>query len=177
MSTTSVLFTRFAATKLRQFTERIEFCVSRLSDEQIWLRGGENSNAVGNLCAHLAGNVRQWVLHGVAGQPDSRDRDAEFAARGAGSRAEMLARLRETVAEACAVIESQDEDSLRRIVRPQNYEVTTLEAVFHVVEHFAQHTGQILFATKAMTGEDLGFYRHLSGTRTPPKPPPGGETP
>ena len=32
----------------------------------------------------------------------------------------------------------------------------------HVVEHFSHHTGQIIFATKLLTGGDLGFYRHLS---------------
>jgi hypothetical protein len=31
-----------------------------------------------------------------------------------------------------------------------------------VVEHFSQHTGQILFATKLLTGRDLGYYKHLS---------------
>jgi len=40
-----------------------------------------------------------------------------------------------------------------------------LEAVYHVVEHFSMHTGQILFATKMLTGADLGFYRHLAGNR------------
>jgi len=44
----------------------------------------------------------------------------------------------------------------------QGYSVTLLEAIYHVVEHFAQHTGQIVFATKQVTGEDLGFYKHLS---------------
>ena len=34
--------------------------------------------------------------------------------------------------------------------------------MLHVVEHFSYHTGQIIFATKHVTGEDLGFYRHLS---------------
>jgi hypothetical protein len=37
-----------------------------------------------------------------------------------------------------------------------------LEAVAHVVEHFAQHTGQIILLTKHATGEDLGFYSHIS---------------
>jgi hypothetical protein len=41
--------------------------------------------------------------------------------------------------------------------------VTKLEAVYHVVEHFSMHTGQIIFATKLLTGEDMGFYAHLSG--------------
>jgi hypothetical protein len=37
-----------------------------------------------------------------------------------------------------------------------------LEAIYHVVEHFSAHTGQIIFATKLLTQEDLGFYKHLS---------------
>jgi hypothetical protein len=39
--------------------------------------------------------------------------------------------------------------------------VTVLEAIYHVVEHFSGHTGQIIFATKFLKGEDLGFYQHL----------------
>jgi hypothetical protein len=27
------------------------------------------------------------------------------------------------------------------------------------------HTGQIIFAAKMLTGDDLGFYRHLSAPR------------
>jgi hypothetical protein len=48
------------------------------------------------------------------------------------------------------------------MIRVQVYDVSVLQAVYHVVEHFSQHTGQIIFATKLFTGADLGFYRHLS---------------
>jgi len=44
----------------------------------------------------------------------------------------------------------------------QKYNVTVLEAVYHVVEHFSMHTGRILFATRLLTGQDLGYYSHLS---------------
>lgn len=177
MTELPAVFARFAAAKLRQYVQRIEACLRLLTEEQIWHRGGENANSPGNLCLHLAGNVRQWILHGIGGQPDVRVRDEEFSTRGGVSREVLLLRLRETVGEACAVIEGLDEERLAATVRPQNYELSALEAIFHVVEHFAGHTGQILFATKALTGEDLGFYRHLSGTRNPPKPPAGEETP
>jgi hypothetical protein len=44
-----------------------------------------------------------------------------------------------------------------------------LEAIYHVVEHFSMHTGQIIFATKLLTTDDLGFYRHLdSGAASVP---------
>jgi hypothetical protein len=35
---------------------KIEESVNRLSDEQIWTRLRENTNSIGNLCMHLAGN-------------------------------------------------------------------------------------------------------------------------
>ena len=44
----------------------------------------------------------------------------------------------------------------------QGYDKSVLEAVYQVVEHFSHHTGQILYATKLLTGNDLGFYRHLN---------------
>ena len=44
----------------------------------------------------------------------------------------------------------------------QNYQVTVLGAVYHVVEHFSQHAGQIIFITKLVTHQDLGYYKHLS---------------
>jgi uncharacterized damage-inducible protein DinB len=164
MSELGSQFLSFSTAKLRQFAGRIETALGMLSDEQIWLRSGENSNAAGNLCLHLAGNVRQWIIHGVGGKPDIRVRAREFQARGGVSRAELLERLRSTVEEACGVIEACEPAGLLRTVRPQNYDVTVLEAIYHVVEHFAQHTGQILYATKALTGEDLGFYRHLNAS-------------
>ncbi len=79
-ATLDALFLRFATNKLEQMSERIVDCLGRLSDDQIWSRGGESQNAVGNLVLHLCGNVRQWILGGIGGQADVRDRDEEFAA-------------------------------------------------------------------------------------------------
>lgn len=177
MSASDQLFIEFSVKKLRQFLGRIHVCLEKLTDDQIWMRACETSNSTGNLCLHLAGNVRQWILHGIDGQPDHRQRDAEFAARGGVPKEALWQRLNYTVQEACGVIERLPADRLTAIVTPQNYDVTVLEAIYHVVEHFAQHTGQILFSTKALTGEDLGFYRHLTGTAAPPPPPAGQETP
>jgi hypothetical protein len=39
-----------------------------------------------------------------------------------------------------------------------------LEAIYAVVEHFSGHTGQIVYATKMLTGEDLGYYKYLNKT-------------
>src|SRR3954470_19512175 len=74
------LFVNACAAKLDQFTSRIAICLARLTESQIWARGHENENAVGNLVLHLSGNVRQWIMSGLGGQPDVRVRDREFAA-------------------------------------------------------------------------------------------------
>ncbi len=160
------LFLRFSVDKLRQFTERIGVCLSKLTDEQIWARGGPQENAAGNLVLHLTGNVGQWIVTSLGGQPDVRDRDAEFAATGGLSADVLFAKLQTVVEQACGIIENLDETSLTRTYAIQTYTVSGVEAVYHVVEHFAEHTGQIIFITKMLTGGDLGFYRHLN--RRPP---------
>ncbi len=165
------IFLDCSVRRLSQLASRIDDCLGRLNQDQVWFRGGENQNAVGNLVLHLAGNVRQWIISGVGGAPDVRDRDAEFAARGGDGIEDLRQRLGATVRQANAVLASLAPARLTERVRIQGYEVTVLEAIYHVVEHFAQHTGQIIFATKAATGDDLGYYAHLShaahGRKTP----------
>jgi uncharacterized damage-inducible protein DinB len=157
-------FLNFSADKLRQLSGRIESCLGTLAAEQVWARGSENENAVGNLVLHLCGNVRQWIVAGVGEAADVRQRDGEFAARGGVPVSELAERLRAVVAEAAAVLGRVTAERLAERIVVQQYETTVLAAIYHVVEHFAEHTGQIIFATKMLTGTDLGFYRHLRTT-------------
>ena len=155
--------------RLEQSFSRIEACLGKLSEEQVWARGSENENAIGNLVLHLSGNVRQWIVSGVGGRPDIRQRDREFSARGDISIPELKERLRGIVGEAAAVLGAVTPERLAERVVIQKYEVSVLEAIYHVVEHFSLHTGQIIFATKLLTGSDMGFYPHLrsSAAQTP----------
>jgi len=34
----------------------------------------EQSNSIGNLLLHLSGNARQWIVGGIGGVADARDR-------------------------------------------------------------------------------------------------------
>lgn len=143
---------------------RIQDCLARLTPEQIWTRTSENENAVGNLVLHLSGNVRQWIGSGVAGLPDIRQRDAEFDARGGMPPAELSALLKTRAADAAAIIREVPPGRLTERITPQGHDVTVLEAIAHVVEHFSQHTGQIILLTKILTGDDLAYYQHLRGS-------------
>ncbi len=162
--TAEEIFVTFSAGKLDQLHGRIQDCLARLTPEQIWTRNSENENAVGNLVLHLCGNVRQWIGSGVAGMPDHRQRDSEFDARGGMAPAELAERLNATVAEAVRIIREVPASRLTERILPQGYDVTVLEAIAHVVEHFSMHTGQIILLTKMLTGKDLAYYQHLRGS-------------
>jgi uncharacterized damage-inducible protein DinB len=159
------LFLESSHEKLQLYSSRIVDCLGRLSDEQIWMRGSENENAVGNLVLHLCGNVRQWIGTGVMQNQDVRNRPAEFDARGGRSRRELQALLESTVAQALETIRTVPREKLPQPVFVQYADTTVLQAIFAAIEHFSYHTGQIIFATKMMTGSDLGYYKHLN----PPK--------
>jgi Protein of unknown function (DUF1572). len=161
-SDAGAFFLDFSIRKLEQLKGRIAECVARLNQDQIWARTGDHENAIGNLLLHLSGNLRQWIISGIGGLPDTRTRDQEFAARGQMEPAELIKKLDNTVAEAVAILRALTPDRLLETYQPQQYRVTIMEGIYHVVEHFAQHTGQIIFATKLLTGEDLGFYKHLN---------------
>ena len=134
-------------------------CLQQLPEDDIWWRPNGESNSAGNLVLHLCGNVRQWIISGLGGAENHRNRDREFSERGPIPRTVLIVRLRRTVREACAVLERISETSLAQRHEIQGYHPTKLGAVFHVVEHFAYHTGQIIFITKLKQGKDLKFTR------------------
>jgi len=130
----------------------------------VWWRPNEASNSVGNLLLHLNGNVRQWLVTSFNRGEDARNRPAEFAERQTIPPATLLATLDATMQEASAVLSRLTERDLLTTFHIQGYTVTGLYVVSHVVEHFAMHYGQILYITKLLRGEDLGFYRELNTT-------------
>ena len=142
----------------KDFLPKIERCLERLTDEQIWWRPNEQSNSIGNLLLHLSGNARQWIVCGVGGAADSRDRDAEFAQRSVLARGDLHSLLTRALAEVDATLAQFDPNQLLEHRTIQGSDVTVLEAILHVVEHFSMHVGQILYITKLLTAHDLHFY-------------------
>jgi uncharacterized damage-inducible protein DinB len=158
-STVSQAFiARASAFLTGDYLPKIERCLEKLTDDQIWWRANEESNSIGNLILHLCGNVRQWIICGVGGQPDHRNRDAEFAQRGVIARDELLTLLRSTLAEVDTTLRTFDPSQLLEHRKIQGNEVELLYAIFHVTEHFSMHTGQIILLTKLLTASDLRFY-------------------
>lgn len=151
-------------TLLEEYWPRMRGCVESLSDDQVWWRPNEASNSIGNLLLHLNGNVRQWLVTSFTGVDDARDRPAEFAERAIVSTAALVRQLDATLQEASVVLARLTSSDLLRTLHIQGYDVSGLHAVYHVVEHFGMHYGQVLYVTKLLRAESLGFYRHLDAT-------------
>jgi uncharacterized damage-inducible protein DinB len=150
-------FVTAARTAFVDAMRQIEHCVTQLSDEQVWQRPRPGMNSVANLLLHLAGNVRQWVVSGVGGAPDTRYRAGEFADESRRPRAELLAELRRVVGEADAAIAALNGERLLERRTIQGFETQVLGAVFHAVEHFRGHAQEITHMTRAMIGDRYVF--------------------
>jgi Protein of unknown function (DUF1572) len=140
------------------YLPKIERCLDRLSEADIWWRPNEASNSIGNLVLHLRGNVCMWIIGGIGGFPFERDRQREFDERHRIPAAELLSGLRGVVQKADEVMSGVTTDVLSSRRKIQGYDVTVLEAIYHVVEHFSMHTGQIILLSKARVGTDLKLW-------------------
>jgi uncharacterized damage-inducible protein DinB len=155
-SAVAQLFLNHSVDTLTQMTGHMQACLEKLSDEQVWERDAPHENTIGNLILHLCGNMRQWIMHGVAGEPDVRTRPAEFSTGGGLSAKQLLELFASTAAEARGVIAALPAERLTERTDPQKRgEVSVLDAIYQVVGHVRQHTGQIILLTKQMTGSDL----------------------
>lgn len=140
-----------------EYPAKIDRALEAVGGDDVWWRPTPRSNSIGHLIRHLSGNVRQWICHGIGDAPDVRDRRAEF-----DDPPEPIGPLRDALAavlaESDTVLASLDAREVRATRVIQGLETTVLDAVYHVVEHFSMHTGQILWIAKARADVDLGFY-------------------
>jgi hypothetical protein len=143
--------------ELDKALDRISHCLGQLSDDQVWQRESEAINSIGNLILHLCGNLRQWIVAGIGGEKDVRERSKEFAERGPLSKVELFDRLQKVVADAQAALKNAAAANLIRKRMIQGFEVTGLEAIFDSVPHFRGHTQEIIHMTRSMLGDTYVF--------------------
>jgi uncharacterized damage-inducible protein DinB len=150
-----------------EYRIKIRAAVESMPPEALWWRANDASNSVGNLLMHLAGNIRQWIVGGIGRQPNARDRAGEFAARGGASVQDLLADLDRAIDEVDAVLAGLTEADLATTRTIQGRDVTVLEAVYHVTEHFAMHAGQIILVAKIHAPGAVRFYEDAGGLARP----------
>jgi hypothetical protein len=137
---------------------KIKHCLKQLDEEQIWWRPRESANSIANLTLHLCGNVRQWIISGVGGAPDLRNRPREFSERGPMTKAQLTRRLEETVHEANHLLSKHEtQAALLAPRRIQGFDETVLSAILNSVAHFAGHTQEIICLTRFQLGDGYRF--------------------
>lgn len=60
------------------YMSRLQRALEVLPPADLWWQPHPDCISVGNVLLHLEGNVRQWILSGLGGAPDARERSAEF---------------------------------------------------------------------------------------------------
>jgi uncharacterized damage-inducible protein DinB len=119
-----------------------------LSDDELWAKPNASSNSVGHLVLHLVGSTRHFLGRGVGGTDYERDRAAEFTDRVA--REALERQLEEAVAETGRVLAALDPGDLLETSDRLGETHTVAALLLRVAHHWSVHTGQILFATKAL---------------------------
>ncbi len=152
-------FIEHTRTKLMaDYLPKIRQCIETLSEEDIWWRPNEMSNSIGNILLHLCGNIRQWIVHGVAGEKDVRERPLEFTETAPIPKRDLLQQLEQILKEADHILSEFEGDRLLMPRTVQGFEETYFTVIFHVVEHFAQHLGQVTYITKMRKNVDLRYF-------------------
>ena len=137
---------------------RLEQCLHTLIEKEIWYRPNANSNSVGNISLHLCGNIRQWIIAGLGGHPDVRERQKEFDEQGPiplDKLLNLLAVLKHDVEVVLNNIAPKDLIEKRDV---QIYKESGLSILVHVVEHFSYHVGQVTYIVKMLKDVDTGYY-------------------
>jgi uncharacterized damage-inducible protein DinB len=150
-----------------EYPLKIAAALRSMPAEKLWWRPHAQANSAGNIVLHLCGNVRQWIVAGVGGAPDVRDRHAEFAATDGLSCEALVAGLYDACTAARDVLAALSPASLGEKRYIQGRETTVFAAVYHVVEHFSGHTGQIILLAKSFSPDAVRFYDDSQGLARP----------
>ena len=141
--------------------ERIEICLGRLNEEQVWIKPNSQTNSIANLILHLCGNMTQYIQSSLGNQPDHRQRTQEFLRKDGLSKQELFLKIKDCVLNANQVINQVSEKRILTQKEVQGFTMPGMGNLIHVAEHLSYHTGQIALLTKLLVEEDLGFYAGL----------------
>lgn len=142
---------------LDQSMIKVVHCVEQLKADQIWWRPVSGMNSVGNLCVHLAGNLRQWGIVPFTDESDRRQREGEFSNKLRSPASELLTVLDVAVAEAKTIWKELDQDQLLAKKNIQGFDVSAMHAISHTSSHFVGHAHQMISLTRMQLGADYRF--------------------
>jgi uncharacterized damage-inducible protein DinB len=130
------------------YPSQIGQCLGVITDEDLWWRPDEKSNALGNIMLHLVGSNRLYVGYGVGARAIERDRAAEFSARGNPGREMVVNAWNETVHMMRQVFDALQPSQLMERTDRTGKMTTSGSILLHASHHTAAHMGQVVWITK-----------------------------
>ena len=158
MTTKQLLLKEFDKRVFEESYERIYKCLSMIEERDLWRSPATNIPPIGNMILHMSGNARQWILSGLGGKPDNRDRDQEFVVQSNIKKSELIFLLQTLRVNLRSVLDEMDSSEITAIHSIQGFKVTGFSMIVHVIEHFSYHTGQITTLTKWLTQKNTDYY-------------------
>jgi uncharacterized damage-inducible protein DinB len=143
--------------RLSQFLEEVhtglERAIDGLENVELNWRPSLSSNSVGNLLKHIIGSQAFWIHHVVGGKVTDRVRSAEFEAKDfdTSDLRKELSRVRKVTNLILEKLTDAELDKMRSYwsqLAQREKQVSVYWCLFHVIEHSAQHIGQIFYARK-----------------------------
>jgi hypothetical protein len=143
------------ASELRKVKRLADLAVDQLDDEQVWRRIDADSNSVGVLMRHMAGNMRsRWTdFRTTDGEKPDRHRDQEFEDVAIG-RQELLAEWEDGWQRLFDALSSISDADLQDTIYIREEPHTIHRAIVRQIVHYAGHAYQILALGKHLKGSD-----------------------
>jgi uncharacterized damage-inducible protein DinB len=133
--------------ELEGLRDAVKEAAAPLSEEAFWRKPVDPGNSVGHLVLHLTGNLNHFVGAQLGHTGYVRDREREFTEASPPPKAEALARLDDAVATFRRVVSGLSADALTG-PHPHEKFGTVVNALVHLVGHFAIHRGQISYIVR-----------------------------
>ena len=146
-------FARESHEAVDQELRRIAHSLDQLGEDDVWWRPVPCVNSIGTIIRHLCGNLRQRFLHGIGGEPDIRDRQAEFEETEHVSKAELVDELGSVVDQVHEVLDNIAGSVLLAERRIQGLDANGLSVIYSTVTHLEGHALQIAYITHMRLGE------------------------
>jgi uncharacterized damage-inducible protein DinB len=143
------------SSELETMRDSVRELANSLTEQELWTKPIEPGNSVGHLILHLAGNLNHFVGAQLGGSGYVRDREKEFTQTEVPVKGELLNALDGAV-NAFKDVTSRLTPEQLTAAHPEVRFGTVLQALVHLVAHFAIHRGQMTYIARMVKSETQG---------------------
>ncbi len=136
-------------TLFRYYKKLAERAMEQVTDEQLFASLDEETNSIGIVVKHMAGNMRSCFTDFLTtdGEKPDRNRDAEFVDP-PGSRKALLEQWEDGWSRVFRALEPLSDADMGRTVTIRGEAHSVTQAINRQVAHYAHHVGQIVMLAK-----------------------------